>query len=142
MSPAEVAPLDPTQLECAAELLALHLAAYAQEAHLAGVPSLPPMERSVAELQATRECFFGTRIRGKIAAAVSIGPSPNSKVEICSLAVHPSFQRLGLGRIMLKFVVAKAEGEHVSASTAAANFPALALYRAEGFVECKRSFVS
>jgi ribosomal protein S18 acetylase RimI-like enzyme len=142
MAPSEVAPLDSKQPECAQQILALHAVAYAQEAKLASVPSLPPMERSIAELQATHESFFGVLLQGELAAAISIGWPSNSQVEICSLAVHPKFQRLGLGRTMLRSVVAKARGRSVLVSTAAANLPALALYKSEGFAECKRSMVS
>jgi ribosomal protein S18 acetylase RimI-like enzyme len=98
------------------------------------------MERSVAELQTTRERFVGAFVRGQLAGAVST--SQNDEVEVCSLAIHPNFQRLGLGRTLLQFVLAEADGPSVLVSTAAANFPALALYRSAGFVQFKRSFVS
>jgi ribosomal protein S18 acetylase RimI-like enzyme len=98
------------------------------------------MERSIAELQATSERFLGAFVRGQLAGAVST--SQDGEVEICSLAVHPNFQRLGLGRTMLQSVLTEAGGLPVLVSTAAANFPALALYRSAGFVQFKQSFVS
>jgi ribosomal protein S18 acetylase RimI-like enzyme len=141
-APVKIIALDVKRPEMAARILALHVAAYALEAELAGVAWLPPMKRSVADVQALPESFFGVAGRGQLAGAISVEEAVGQgEVDICSVAVAPAFQRLGLGRALVRFVIAGAAGRPLVVATAAANSPALALYRSEGFAEFKRSVV-
>lgn len=134
--------IDIRRRDVAAQVLALHRQAYAQEARLAGVDALPPMLRGIADLQALPEAFDAVFIADALAAAISVDAREQAnRIEICSLAVGPAFQRQGLGRALLTRVIARAGRRPVVVATAAANRPALALYRSEGFVDVRRSVV-
>ena len=134
--------IDIREAGLAGQIRAMHLEAYAQEAQLAGVRSLPPMERSVADLRALPETFHAIRIGNELAAAISVEmhAEPDG-IEICSLAVRPAFQRMGWGRALLRFAIVHAGRRPIAVSTSAANLPALALYRSDGFAEHRRSVV-
>lgn len=51
------------------------------------------------------------------------------------LATYPAFRRRGVGRALLAEAAARAEGNALSLIVADGNAPAIALYRATGFVE-------
>lgn len=139
----DIRAIDIQRPDVAAQVLALHVQAYAQEARLAGVDALPPMRRSVADLQRLPEAFDAVFIGEVLAAAISVEePLEPDLVEICSLAVGPPFQRRGLGRLLLSAVIARAGRRPIVVATASANRPGLALYRSEGFVEQRRSAVA
>lgn len=61
--------------------------------------------------------------------------------QITSLAVHPSFRRIGAGRAVLRELLADAQRRslrQVVLEVRASNLPAISLYRSEGFSECGR----
>ena len=133
-----VHPVDVTLLEMAERVKAVHLAAYSQEAALAGVASLPPMERSTAEIQGLSESFFGAFISGVLVGVISESEGDDS-IEVCSLAVLPAFQLQGVGGTLLRHLVVRADGKAMVVTTAAANAPAISLYQGAGFVVLRHS---
>jgi ribosomal protein S18 acetylase RimI-like enzyme len=133
--------LDVRLPEVAEQVRAIHLAAYSQEAKLVGVMSLPPMERSASQIQSLSESFFGAFSNGFLAGAISELEGDGSQVEICSLAVHPAFQRLGVGRALVEHSIVRAAGRPMQVSTAAANIPAAFLYQSLGFQVLRHSLV-
>jgi ribosomal protein S18 acetylase RimI-like enzyme len=140
MAAVAIQPINVKLAAVAEQVQSLHLAAYSQETTLAGVQSLPPMERSTFQIQVLSELFFGAFVRGALAGAISESEGEGS-VEVCSLAVHPAFQRQGVGRALLQHLLARAAGRPMQVSTAAANLPAIALYQAAGFVVVRQSVV-
>jgi ribosomal protein S18 acetylase RimI-like enzyme len=141
MDTVAIQPLDIKLATVAEQVRAIHLSAYSQEAVLAGVKSLPPLERSASQIQSLPESFFGAFIGGVFAGCLSEAKGDDSQVEICSLAVLPGFQRLGIGRALLQHSVSRASGKPMLASTAAANRPAISLYESTGFLVFRRSTV-
>lgn len=113
---------------------AIQLAAYAQEASLLGLPSLPGMTRGAQALQALDESFLGAFVAAQLVGALSLETAPDHHLHICSLAVLPAHQRRGVGRSLLRHLIAHAPaGATITVSTAHGNAPALALYTNEGF---------
>ncbi len=84
-------------------------------------------------------------MRGRVQVAVANGhlagyaallANSNSEAHLARLAVHPAYQRRGIGRQLLSDAVshAQAEGFHdLFLNTQATNLPSLSLYRAAGF---------
>jgi ribosomal protein S18 acetylase RimI-like enzyme len=130
--------LEIADLATAALVHRVQCAAYRQEADLLGVESLPALTRGVEDLQHLGETFAGIYLQGDLAAACSF--EDVDPFEICSLVVHPSFQRRGLGAALLRWLLSQSSQRCVAVSTGARNVPALALYAQFGFVEVRRSF--
>jgi ribosomal protein S18 acetylase RimI-like enzyme len=120
----------------------VQMLAYAQEAALLGVPTLPPQQRTVEQLQASNECFVAACLSSTLLGAVGVIDKPEvSILVINSLVVHPAHQRAGIATRLLLHALAASNAASVRVSTGAGNEPALALYRQHGFVEYKRWFV-
>jgi ribosomal protein S18 acetylase RimI-like enzyme len=60
--------------------------------------------------------------------------------ELAELHVLPAYQAQGLGRQLLRNVMARAQAAHITLSTPDLETPARKLYRAEGFVDLLRDF--
>jgi ribosomal protein S18 acetylase RimI-like enzyme len=116
--------------------------AYAQEAALLGVPSLPPQQLTVHQLQMSDDRFTAAYLSSTLVGAVGVIDKPDmSMLVINSMVVHPAHQRAGIATRLLLHVLAASDAASVRVSTGAGNEPALALYRKHGFVEYKRWFV-
>jgi [ribosomal protein S5]-alanine N-acetyltransferase len=132
-------PIDHRLAEIAQAIHHIQMVAYAQEAALLGVPSLPPMEKSATELQSSDERFCGAYQSSTLIGAVGIVDKPSiGATLISSLVVHPLHQRKGVATAMLRHVLAVSNAESIRVSTGACNRPALTLYRQHGFMEYKR----
>jgi ribosomal protein S18 acetylase RimI-like enzyme len=118
------------------QVLSLHQAAYQQEAKLLGLPSLPGMLRSAADIRALKEEFFGVYAQGELVGAVSAEEESPECLSICSLTVLPAHQRLGIGRALLRYIINWKSELQIRVSTAACNTHAIALYLDQGFVVC------
>ncbi|QNM98555.1 GNAT family N-acetyltransferase [Chitinimonas koreensis] len=116
----------------AAELLALQRLAYRQEAELIGYPRLPPLLESLPELMDCGETVIGWREDGELLGALGY-VTEGDALDVCRLVVAPAAQRRGIARQLVQAAIDAAGGRPVGVSTAAANAPALALYRTLGF---------
>jgi ribosomal protein S18 acetylase RimI-like enzyme len=133
---------DHRSLEIARAIHGVQMLAYAQEAALLGVPSLPPQQSTVEQLQASEESFTAAYLSSTLVGAVGVIDKPDgSMLVINSLVVHPAHQRAGVATRLLLHVLAASDAASARVSTGAGNEPALALYRKHGFVEYKRWFV-
>jgi ribosomal protein S18 acetylase RimI-like enzyme len=121
------------------QVLSLHKAAYQQEAMLLGLPSLPGMQRSATDIRALKEEIFGVYAQGELVGAVSAAEESSGCLSICSLTVLPTYQRQGIGRALLRYIVGWKPELQTRVCTAADNSRAIALYLDEGFVVCGES---
>jgi ribosomal protein S18 acetylase RimI-like enzyme len=129
-------------LEVARAIHGVQMLAYAQEAALLGVASLPPMRLTVEQLQASDEHFQAAHLSSTLVGAVGVIDKPEASMTIInSLVVHPAHQRSGVATRLLLQVLAASDAASVRVSTGAGNEPALALYRKHGFVEYKHWFI-
>jgi len=118
---------------------AIHQAAYAQEAVLLDATRFPPLERTVEDLRALAGQFIGAFQGAHLVGALGVEAGEgHGATSIASLAIAPAWQRRGIGRRLMAAVVARHGSGPMSLQTGAANAPALALYAAFGFVECRR----
>ncbi len=137
-----IAAIDHRLASNAGRIHAVHLAAYAQEAALLGAASFPPLERTVRDVQAAQERFVAAFDGLRLVGAVSVGPDEETgAMNIASLAVAPAAQRRGIATLLMAAVVKRHGDQPMTVETGAGNAPALALYAAFGFVECRRWFV-
>ena len=128
-----IRPLDPSDPQTAADVLALQRVSYRREARLIGFDRLPPLVETLTELQSSDETFVGAFVDGALAGIASWRLDGDT-LAIHRLAVHPQAFRRGLGRALVRAaLVATPSGGRVVVQTGAANDPARALYVAEGF---------
>jgi ribosomal protein S18 acetylase RimI-like enzyme len=109
--------------------------AYAQEAALMGVQHFAPLQRSVQDIQGSAGFYLGAFVAGELMGVLCIEPDDEpAQLCIAALVVHPKAQRQGIGRGLVREALRRGEGMPFAVSTGARNGPALALYRALGFV--------
>lgn len=126
----------------ARQLHAVQMLAYAQEAALLGVDRFPPLEQTVEDLTGSTDEFVGAFVDDVLVGAVAVGRDDEGPGEtITSLVVHPAHQRRGIGRSLLRAVIARGRASGMTVQTAAGNMPALALYGQFGFRVYRRWFV-
>jgi len=110
---------------------------YEVEASLVGVKDFPPLRRNASHIQSSSSQFLGQRIGVDLAAVVEFTQT-GEELSIDSLVVHPQYFRRGLASQLLQSLLAKVHWQNANVETAAANNPALVLYKKFGFSESKR----
>ncbi|SEG94448.1 Acetyltransferase (GNAT) domain-containing protein [Nonomuraea solani] len=115
------------------ELLALQRASYAVEAAIIGDDRIPPLHESLAELRAQPLLWLGAMEDDRLVGAVAWEETAG-EVDLNRLVVHPAALRRGIGRALVKEVMARASGRRVVVSTGRDNTPARRLYERLGFV--------
>jgi ribosomal protein S18 acetylase RimI-like enzyme len=131
----EIARLDLSDPKTREAVLALQRRSYRVEADLLGFDGIPPLHDSIERLQACGETFLGAWLDGALSGVVAWRRDGDT-LDLCRLAVDPSFFRRGVGRALVRAAESAEAGKgRVLVQTGAANEPAKALYRSEGFVE-------
>jgi ribosomal protein S18 acetylase RimI-like enzyme len=131
----ELTRLDLAQPDVARAVLQLQRRSYRVEADLVGFDSIPPLHESLAELQASGETFLAALVDDRLAGVVS-WKLIDETLDLHRLAVDPGFFRAGIGRALVREAeAAESAARRVIVQTGAANEPAKALYRSEGFSE-------
>ena len=129
----ELTRLDLTHADVARAALELQRRSYRIEADLVGFDAIPPLHESLAGLQASGETFLAALVDDRLAGFVSwkvIGET----LDLHRLAVDPGHFRAGIGRALVRGAEAAVPAaRRVIVQTGAANEPAKALYRSEGF---------
>jgi ribosomal protein S18 acetylase RimI-like enzyme len=120
--------------------------AYTQEAALLGVQHLPPLLKTVVDIQQSPDIFYGAWLGSQLLGVLSLGPDEQPEpgtqaLCINCLVVHPSHQRKGIARLLLRTVLHQAPNAIFVVNTAAANVPAMALYSRFGFAVVRRGLV-
>lgn len=127
-----IAALDLSERATAEAVLALQRRSYRVEADLIGYDGIPPLHESLEALQGCGEEFLAWREDGQIAAAISF-KRDGDLLDIHRLVVDPAHFRRGLGRALVRAVLALPGAARWIVSTGEANEPARRLYAAEGF---------
>jgi ribosomal protein S18 acetylase RimI-like enzyme len=126
-------------LAVATHIHAVMMLAYAQEAALLQVKHFVPLDKTVADVQASGDFFLAAYEADQLLGALSLGPDDEpDQLCINSLVVHPQAQRRGAARALLADCLRRTGPAVVAVATGALNAPALALYRQFGFVEYRR----
>ena len=110
---------------------------YKVEARLVGIDDFPPLRRSASLIQSSGSQFLGLRIGEDLAAVLEFS-KVGEDLSIDSVVVHPRYFRRGLASQLLQSILARGAWRSACVETAAANNPALELYRKFGFSESKR----
>jgi ribosomal-protein-alanine N-acetyltransferase len=122
---------------------AVWAAAAAQEAALLQAPSPLPGALPGA---ASTALLLGALDGDELLGALALEPGDEAgQINITTLVVLPALQRQGIGRALVTEALRHADaraGTGVTVLTAAANAPALALYRGCGFVEHRRGVMA
>jgi GNAT superfamily N-acetyltransferase len=125
--------ISPADDPLGADLLALQKAAYAVEAELIGDDRIPPLHESLAELRAQPLRWLGAVDEDRRLAGAVAWEETAAEVDVNRLVVHPSALRRGIGRALVKEVLARAGARRVVVSTGRDNTPARTLYERLGF---------
>jgi ribosomal protein S18 acetylase RimI-like enzyme len=135
----QVDPADPATGDA---LVALQRAAYAVEAALIGADVIPAMQETAADLARSRLTFLATAEDGALVAMLAYARD-GTTVDIHRLVVHPdAFRRGHATRLLSDLEEREPDAAVALVATAAANAPALALYRRHGFAQIGRRTVS
>ena len=133
--------LDVRDSEVAAAVIALQRRSYRVEAELIGFDGIPLLNESLGDLMVCGETFVGATVDENLTGAISyrvIG----DELDIHRLMVDPPYFRRGVARVLLRYVLNSEPGvKHAVVRTGAANTPALALYRGEGFAHVREDLV-
>lgn len=92
----------------------------------------PWSERAFVEELAAGHRYVAARDDGELLGYAGISVL-GSEAEVHTLAVDPAYQGRGLGRVLLRELLADAAGATVFLEVRTDNEPAIALYRSEGF---------
>ena len=115
------------------EIYELFQVSYKIEANLAKAEKFPPLLWTTEDIQKRPGDFFGIYRQEKLAACIQVVSKPKSEIWISSLVVHPEHFKKGLGSSLLDFVLSKYPQNQIFVETAAANSPAISLYKKFGF---------
>jgi len=136
-----IAPAGPEDLP---EILVLQKLAFQSEAERYNDYTLPPLTQTLEEVQADFEkmIFLKASVDGRIVGSVRA----YAKGETCfisRLAVHPDFQRRGIGMQLMKAIESHfRQVRRFELFTGHASAPALNLYRKLGYTEFRRKEMS
>lgn len=119
-------------------LLAVQRTGYAVEAELLGVESLPPQHHTIDDLRG-EGIWVAEDDHGAITGI--LGLEHGRELRISRLVVRPDRMRRGIGRALAEHALVLGDGSPVRVGTAAANIPALRLYRALGFAPVVRKML-
>ncbi|MEV4841426.1 GNAT family N-acetyltransferase [Nonomuraea sp. NPDC049486] len=114
-------------------LIDLQHAAYRVEAEIIGDDRIPPLHETSEELRAQLLTWLGAfDDDGELAGAVAWEETAG-EIDLNRLMVHPGAHRRGIGRALVKEVMARAGERRVAVSTGRDNKPARMLYERLGF---------
>lgn len=131
--------VDHRDLLVAQRIHALLARANAQEVDLVQAGDSSSPKRTPEDIQSSSGFFLGAFHEGELVGSMGLGSSEEpGHISIESLAVHVDHQRQGVGRSLVVDALRRGHGVPFSVVSAAANLPALALYRHLGFIECRR----
>ena len=106
--------------------------AYRVEARIIGEADFMPLRRGAADIAASPARFLGV-VEGDVLSAVAeLDEADPASVHFDALVVRPEAFRRGLGRALVRTVLAEDPARTVTVSTARGNAPALELYAACG----------
>lgn len=115
---------------------------YKVEKEILGLERFPPLDRSIKDIMTSKTIFYGIshfpnknedKKRHKISGICELSREEN-KLTIDSLTVIPAIFRLGIATELLQFIIRYYNKEVIYVSTAAANTPAVNLYKKNGFI--------
>jgi ribosomal protein S18 acetylase RimI-like enzyme len=130
----ELVRVDPSEPSVAAELVELQRRAYDVEAGLIGSCEIPALRETVDELRRSGETFLVARDDDGVVAGAISWRLDGSTIDLHRLVVDPRRFRQGVGSALVRAALASARtAERAVVQTGAANAPAIALYRREGF---------
>ena len=129
--------LEHSNKEVAKQIFDVFQNSYQVEARLIGVEDFPPLLRSSKDIETSRSHYFGFSEWDSLAAVIEVVIA-NRRLEICSLTVDPLFFRKGIAGNLLSYVLEYSNCEEAVVETAAANTPAINLYKKHGFAEFRR----
>lgn len=115
------------------EIYALFQLSYKIEAELAKAEKFPPLLWTPEDIQNKPGDFFGIFEGSELIASVQVFSSSDSEISIYSLVVHPTHFKKGLASALIAFVLSRYSQNTVYVETAAANVPAISLYKKYGF---------
>lgn len=125
--------LDLSNEKTANDVYKLQTASYSIEAELIGFSDIPPLKDTAESLKHCNEIFYGYYIDDTLAGIISYKFIENI-IDICRVAVHPSFFRMGIAGKLIDFAEdLETSAAGATVSTGKDNLPAVNLYLKKGF---------
>ena len=129
----EIKTIDLNDTASVAQILALQKIAYSYEAEIIGYTNIPRLFDTKQTIRKTDEQFSGLYLGNNLVALISTTHS-DQVLEICRLVVHP--QHTGkkyATKLLVHIEYSQPHAERIVVSTAEKNYPALALYKKNGY---------
>jgi ribosomal protein S18 acetylase RimI-like enzyme len=129
----------PTEYSVAIQIHAVMQAAYTLEAERIGFAEFPPLRESLVELRQSSDSFLVFQQSGSIIGGLSFRRRTDT-VAITRLVVSPKHLRQGIATALLSDLESRLFPiTRLTVSTAAANTPAISLYKRFGFTTASAS---
>ena len=127
---AQLVHIDPA---IAADIHHVMMMAYTVEAKLLGVTDFPPLWRTADDIGLADSSFLGSFQNNLLLGVLEYETSFANSIAVAAVVVLPRFFRLGIASAMIKHIIRRHDGTRIEVCTAAANRPALSLYRQHNF---------
>jgi ribosomal protein S18 acetylase RimI-like enzyme len=125
--------IDITQEAEALKVLRLQYQSYRIEAEMIGFDQLPPLKETSADLQQSRETFYGYYEQTELSGVISF-KHDQGVIDIHRLMVHPSHFRKGIAnKLLCELEMNGKDVKSLVVSTGSKNLPAIDLYIKFGF---------
>ena len=128
-----IACLDHTDPAIATDIHSVMMMAYGVEAKLLGISDFPPLRRARNDISRAESSFIGSFLCNELAGVLEYEMHQEARIGIAAVVVLPNFFRLGLGTALVRHIIQTLKGARIEVCTAAANAPALSLYRQQKF---------
>ena len=116
-----------------AQILALQKLSYSYEAEIIGYANIPPLFDTKQTIRSSDEQFSGLYLGNELVALISTTHS-DQVLEICRLVVHPQHTGKKYATKLLGHIeLLQPHDERILVSTAEKNYPAMALYKKNGY---------
>lgn len=126
--------LDIKNQQIAEAIVALQKSSYRIEADIIGFDMLPPLLENSEDIKNSKEVYLGYYVENSLAGILSYELEGDA-LDICKVAVHPSFFKRGIATQLIRFVERNKEISRITVSTGLKNSPAVKLYLTLGFSE-------
>ncbi|KNF09496.1 acetyltransferase, GNAT family [Gottschalkia purinilytica] len=116
------------------KVLDIQKEAYKKEAEIINFYDIPPLKENIDDIKNSNETLYGYFEENKLLGIISYYIDEKT-LDICKIAIHPSYFRRGIANKLLKFIEnVDSKVTKIVVTTGSKNEPATRLYETNGFI--------